>query len=117
LDQNLPDGRAKDVMHTQLETASMWAHKALAETAPLVEEAASVVDKVNAEVQDLNSETAPVGATSDDATPTDTQSETDPNTGTQSNPLISTPTQESADDGVSEAAQAAAEVAAEDEQK
>lgn len=27
LDENLPDGRAKSVMFTELETASMWAHK------------------------------------------------------------------------------------------
>lgn len=27
LDDNLPDGRAKSVMFTELETASMWAHK------------------------------------------------------------------------------------------
>lgn len=37
LDQNVPDGRAKSVMHTSVETASMWAHKAVAELAPLVD--------------------------------------------------------------------------------
>lgn len=38
LDQLLPDGRAKSVMFTELENASMWAHKAIAEKAPLVSE-------------------------------------------------------------------------------
>lgn len=30
LDEILPDGRGKSVMFTELETASMWAHKTLA---------------------------------------------------------------------------------------
>lgn len=38
LDRVLPDGRAKSVMFTELENASMWAHKAIAELAPAVEE-------------------------------------------------------------------------------
>lgn len=38
LDANLPDGRAKSVAFTELENASMWAHKAIAERAALVEE-------------------------------------------------------------------------------
>ena len=38
LDAIAPGGRAKSVMFTELENASMWAHKAIAETAPLVEE-------------------------------------------------------------------------------
>lgn len=38
LDEVLPDGRAKSVAFTELENASMWSHKAIAETAPLVEE-------------------------------------------------------------------------------
>lgn len=38
LDQVLPDGRAKSVAFTELENASMWAHKAIAEGAPLVRE-------------------------------------------------------------------------------
>jgi len=38
LDEVLPDGRAKSVAFTELENASMWAHKAIAETAPLVTE-------------------------------------------------------------------------------
>lgn len=38
LEETLPDGRAKSVAFTELETASMWSHKALAETAPLLEE-------------------------------------------------------------------------------
>lgn len=38
LDQVLPDGRAKSVAFTELENASMWAHKAIAEAAPLVTE-------------------------------------------------------------------------------
>jgi hypothetical protein len=38
LNNVLPDGRAKSVALTELETASMWAHKAIAELAPLVEE-------------------------------------------------------------------------------
>jgi len=38
LDDVLPDGRAKSVAFTELENASMWSHKAVAETAPLIEE-------------------------------------------------------------------------------
>jgi hypothetical protein len=38
LDSALPDGRAKSVAFTELENASMWSHKAIAETAPLVSE-------------------------------------------------------------------------------
>lgn len=33
LDTLLPEGRGKSVMFTELETASMWAHKALAQRA------------------------------------------------------------------------------------
>lgn len=36
IDSLLPSGRAKSVVFTELETASMWAHKATAERAPLV---------------------------------------------------------------------------------
>lgn len=39
LDIMVTDGRAKSVMMTELETASMWAHKAIAEEAPLIGEA------------------------------------------------------------------------------
>lgn len=35
MDGHLPDGRAKVLAFTELETASMWAHKAIAETAPI----------------------------------------------------------------------------------
>lgn len=38
LDDVLPDGRAKLVAFTELENASMWSHKAVAETAPLISE-------------------------------------------------------------------------------
>lgn len=38
LDKNLPEGRAKAVAFTELENASMWAHKAIAETAPVINE-------------------------------------------------------------------------------
>ena len=38
LDEVLPDGRAKSVAFTELENASMWAHKSIAETAPLIGE-------------------------------------------------------------------------------
>lgn len=38
LDRLLPPGRAKSVAFTELETVSMWAHKALAEMAPLSED-------------------------------------------------------------------------------
>lgn len=38
LDDVLPDGRAKSVMFTELENASMWAHKAIAETTPVINE-------------------------------------------------------------------------------
>ena len=38
LDHVLPPGRAKSLALTELEAASMWAHKAIAETAPVVSE-------------------------------------------------------------------------------
>ena len=38
LDERLPDGRSKSLAMTALEEASMWAHKAIAETAPVVSE-------------------------------------------------------------------------------
>lgn len=38
LDEILPAGRAKYVAFTELENASMWAHKSVAETAPVVNE-------------------------------------------------------------------------------
>lgn len=38
VDAILPDGRAKAVAFTELENASMWAHKAVAELSPLIEE-------------------------------------------------------------------------------
>lgn len=38
LDSYLPKGRAKSVALTELESASMWAHKAIAETAPVTKE-------------------------------------------------------------------------------
>lgn len=38
LDDLLPGGRAKSVAFTELESASMWAHKAVAEQAPVLEE-------------------------------------------------------------------------------
>ena len=38
LDEILPPGRAKSVTFTELENASMWAHKAVAEQAPTIQE-------------------------------------------------------------------------------
>lgn len=38
LDKMLPEGRAKSVAFTELENASMWSHKAIAETSPLITE-------------------------------------------------------------------------------
>jgi hypothetical protein len=38
LDELLPEGRAKSVAFTELENASMWSHKAIAELAPALEE-------------------------------------------------------------------------------
>lgn len=38
IDSILPDGRAKSVAFTELENASMWSHKAIAELAPSIEE-------------------------------------------------------------------------------
>lgn len=38
LDELLPDGRAKSIVFTELETTSMWAHKSIAELAPALEE-------------------------------------------------------------------------------
>ena len=43
LDGLIYDGRAKAVMMTELETASMWAHKAIAEKAPVVDEPVKLV--------------------------------------------------------------------------
>lgn len=37
LDRVLPPGRAKEVAMTELENASMWAHKSIAELAPVEE--------------------------------------------------------------------------------
>ena len=38
LADRLPEGRAKSLALTALEEASMWSHKAIAETAPVVTE-------------------------------------------------------------------------------
>ena len=38
LDEVLPDGRAKSVAFTELENASMWSHKSIAELAPAIRE-------------------------------------------------------------------------------
>lgn len=38
LDEVLPEGRAKSVAFTELENASMWSHKAIAEKAPVIQE-------------------------------------------------------------------------------
>lgn len=38
IDAILPDGRAKSVAFTNLEDASMWSHKAVAELAPSIKE-------------------------------------------------------------------------------
>ena len=38
LDHALPEGRAKSIAMIKMEEASMWAHKAIAETAPVVRE-------------------------------------------------------------------------------
>jgi hypothetical protein len=38
LDELVPDGRAKSVAFTELETSAMWFHKAIARTAPLIPE-------------------------------------------------------------------------------
>ena len=38
IDEILPEGRAKSVAFTELENASMWSHKAVAELSPLIEE-------------------------------------------------------------------------------
>lgn len=38
LDEILPAGRAKSVAFTELENASMWSHKAIAELAPALDE-------------------------------------------------------------------------------
>lgn len=38
LDEILPAGRAKSVAFTELENASMWSHKAIAEQAPVISE-------------------------------------------------------------------------------
>lgn len=41
LDQILPEGRAKSAAFTELENASMWCHKSIAELAPLITEETS----------------------------------------------------------------------------
>lgn len=38
LENVLPGGRAKSIAFTELENASMWSHKAIAELAPVVRE-------------------------------------------------------------------------------
>lgn len=38
LDEILPDGRYKSLAMTDLEQASMWSHKSIAERAPLIQE-------------------------------------------------------------------------------
>lgn len=38
LDATLPDGRAKSVAFTELESAAMWAHKSISEAAKVVDE-------------------------------------------------------------------------------
>lgn len=38
LDEALPDGREKALVFTKLQEASMWAHFAIAQDAPLVQE-------------------------------------------------------------------------------
>lgn len=38
LDELLPDGRTKDLVHTELENAAMWANKAIASQVPLTNE-------------------------------------------------------------------------------
>lgn len=38
LDEMLPDNRTKSLCFTELETASMWSHKSIAESDPLIEE-------------------------------------------------------------------------------
>lgn len=38
LDDVLRDGRYKSLAFTELEVASMWSHKSVAESAPLIEE-------------------------------------------------------------------------------
>jgi hypothetical protein len=60
LDIMVTDGRAKSVMFTELETCSMWAHKAIAEEAPLIgeeaeynlNEAEHLLDSENKELMD-----------------------------------------------------------------
>lgn len=47
LDGVLPEGRAKSVAFTELENASMWSHKAIAETAPVVNEVAPGTELVH----------------------------------------------------------------------
>jgi hypothetical protein len=41
LDRVLVPGRAKSIAFTELESSSMWAHKAIAEQAPVVDESGS----------------------------------------------------------------------------
>lgn len=50
LDEVLPTGRAKSIAFTELETASMWAHKAIAEKDPLIVE---VPEDGNKSVQEI----------------------------------------------------------------
>lgn len=38
LDEVVPDGRYKSLAFTELEVASMWSHKGIAQTAPLIRE-------------------------------------------------------------------------------
>lgn len=54
LENLVPEGRAKDVMHTQLEAASMWAHKAVSQEAPVLNNiVADATASVEAAVSDV----------------------------------------------------------------
>lgn len=49
LNEMLPDGRAKSTAFTKLDEVAMWAHKAISETAPVVNEALSIADGLTEE--------------------------------------------------------------------
>lgn len=52
LDATLPDGRYKDLLHDDLERASMWSHKAIAELAPLASDVVELSQPDPAVVQE-----------------------------------------------------------------
>jgi hypothetical protein len=67
LDEKLPDGRYKDLLHDDLERVSMWAHKAIAQTAPVDTEDGNQNSVVQPELPVTNGEPVDQAATPTEA--------------------------------------------------